>query len=160
MDARKLHAALGVPTRFTNWFPRRVETYEFVEGVDYAILLPNFGQNSNHRPAVDYVVTLSMARQLSVVEDTPEGKVVRLYVLDCERRIREADLKPETVLQALKNPTVLLALLQQHALEEERLTVENRKLLEHNTELDATVQKMGLFHVTCSCRRTVPSGNA
>ena len=35
VDARELHRKLNVQTKFTNWFPRRVEEYSFDEGKDY-----------------------------------------------------------------------------------------------------------------------------
>jgi len=87
VDARDLHEFLQVGKKFADWMRERIEQYEFSEGVDYA----TFSQNGEKgRPTKEYAVTLDMAKELSMVERTPQGKAARRYFIECERRAKIA----------------------------------------------------------------------
>jgi phage anti-repressor protein len=82
VDARNLHAELGIATRFTAWITRRIEEYGFVEGVDY--FFPNLGKKRG-RPQDSYQLTFDMAKELCMVERSAIGRQVRQYFLACEK---------------------------------------------------------------------------
>ena len=85
VDARELHRKLKVQTKFTNWFPRRVEEYKFDEGKDYFTenqLLPKNGQKVFHRPRTEYFLTIDMAKEIAMVERTEVGKMIRNYFIE------------------------------------------------------------------------------
>ena len=88
VDARELHRKLKVQTKFTNWFPRRVEEYKFDEGKDYFTenqLLPKNGQKVFHRPRTEYFLTIDMAKEIAMVERTEVGKMIRNYFIEMEK---------------------------------------------------------------------------
>lgn len=86
VNARDLHAFLKVGTRFNDWIASRVDQYGFVEGADFATFTENTVKG---RPAVEYAITIDMAKELSMVERTPQGKRARQYFIECERRAKD-----------------------------------------------------------------------
>ena len=96
VDARELHRKLKVQTKFTNWFPRRVEEYKFDEGKDYFTenqLLPKNGQKVFHRPRTEYFLTIDMAKEIAMVERTEVGKMIRNYFIEMEKIAMQAIIK-------------------------------------------------------------------
>lgn len=96
IDARELHRRLRVQSKFTNWFPRRVEEYRFDEGKDYFAenqLLPKNGQKVSHRPRTEYFLTIDMAKEIAMVERTEVGKKIRNYFIEMEKLARESAIK-------------------------------------------------------------------
>ena len=105
-DARDLHAFLEVRRDFTNWMKQRIAKYGFVEGEDYEVYA-KFGVNlqGDHAEnvcspnlaskgrgghnAVEYRLTMDMAKELAMVERTARGREARRYFIDCERQLRQ-----------------------------------------------------------------------
>jgi phage anti-repressor protein len=94
VNARELHAALAVETRFSDWISRRVEEYGFVCGEDYEIFdysnLSN--QVSGHggdRKSKQYSLSLDMAKELAMLENNEQGRKIRKYFIAVEKRARE-----------------------------------------------------------------------
>lgn len=90
---RKLHSFLAVGRDFTTWIKARITQYGFVEGVDYVIVedltSPKRGSSkSRQRIAHDYILSLNMGKELSMVERNEQGKMARQYFIDCEERLR------------------------------------------------------------------------
>jgi len=84
-NARDLHAALQVETRFDTWFSRRVKEYGFVEGNDFCSIL---SKSPVGRPSTEYHLTLDMAKELAMVERTDVGRRVRQYFIQVELHTR------------------------------------------------------------------------
>ena len=85
-NARDLHKFLEVPSRFNDWIKRRIEEYGFVEGKDY-ILLTHDRVSGSTTPR-DYIVTVDMAKELSMVERTEQGRKSRQYFIRVEREYK------------------------------------------------------------------------
>ena len=120
VSARELHNQLNIGTKFTTWFERMKE-YGFSEGVEF---FPKMGETSETggRPSVDYDISVDMAKQICMIQRTPEGKQVRQYLIDLEK----AWNTPEQVMaRALKiaNRTI------------DNLKAENVMLVERNKEM-------------------------
>ena len=100
VDARDLHAFLGVGRDFTNWIKNRIKQWGFKEGKDYVVLdspvLANQVGHGGNRRSKEYAVTLDMAKHLSMIERTQRGYEAREYFIECERRYKES-LKPVKV---------------------------------------------------------------
>ncbi len=94
VDARKLHAWLGVGRDFSNWIKGRIEIYGFVEGFDYAVIdspdLANQSRRGGDRRSKEYHLTLGMARELAMVENNDHGRAARRYFIRCEQMARAA----------------------------------------------------------------------
>lgn len=100
VNARDLWKFLEVETRFNDWFIRNVKAYGFKKDWDYFLLdkfikqntaqfltLKNEEQKTNNRGGhnrKDYLITLSMAKELAMVERNEQGKLARQYFLKCE----------------------------------------------------------------------------
>jgi len=90
VNARDLHAFLEVGKDFSNWVKDRIDRFGFVENQDFVcspILASKdqpAGRGGHNR--LDYILTLDMAKELSMVERTPKGKQARQYFIEIERR--------------------------------------------------------------------------
>lgn len=92
IDARLLHEQLQVSTKFATWITRRIEEFGFDENQDYYPKLGNqkfFGWGGNRR-AVDYHLTMDMAKELAMIERNDVGRKVRRYFIAVEKEMREA----------------------------------------------------------------------
>lgn len=83
VSARELHEKLNIGTKFTTWFERMCE-YGFTEGNEF---FPKLGETSEQggRPSVDYDISVDMAKQICMIQRTPEGKACRQYLIDLEK---------------------------------------------------------------------------
>lgn len=85
-NARDLHIALGVETRFDDWIRRRIAEYGFVEGEDFSSNL----RKTRGRPAIDYHLSLDTAKELAIVENNDIGRRIRRYLIALERQQKQA----------------------------------------------------------------------
>ena len=94
VNARDVHVFLESKQIFQNWIKKRIAKYGFVEGVDYLTY-----QSVNQVPhqggfrtvtTLEYVVSIDMAKELSMVECTERGREVRLYFIEQEKIARDA----------------------------------------------------------------------
>lgn len=92
--ARELHEKLEVETPYRKWFPRMCE-YGFTDGTDYLEVSDKNVQNpQGGRPSVNHQITLSMAKELCMLQRSEKGKQFRQYFISIE----EAWNKPEAVM--------------------------------------------------------------
>ena len=82
VNARDLHAVLGVKTEFKDWIARRIKDFGFVENTDFCSFL---SESSGGRPSKEFSVSLGMAKELAMVERNAKGKQARLYFIECEK---------------------------------------------------------------------------
>ena len=82
VSARELHEKLKINTRFNDWFPRMVE-YGFSEGMDFYSKMSK--TENGGRPSKDFDISIDMAKQICMIQRTPEGKAVRQYLTDLEK---------------------------------------------------------------------------
>ncbi len=125
VDARKLHAFFGVGRDFSTWISGRIKNYEFVEGKDFMATSPERGTFGGKGPvSTTYLLTLPMAKELSMLERSELGRQARLYFIECERRLldkMDSGFKlPTTFVEALRD-------LADRTEEAERLALEVRE---------------------------------
>lgn len=85
VSARELHEQLRIGTEFAKWFSRMCE-YGFSTGNDYSeVIVKNDENSKGGRPATDYNISVDMAKQICMIQRTPEGKAVRQYLIDLEK---------------------------------------------------------------------------
>jgi anti-repressor protein len=88
VNARHLHQFLEVGKFFANWITDRIAQYDLVEGRDYWEVFPDSGKKTQGgRPIKDYLLTMSAAKDLSMVERNEQGKRARRYFIACEERL-------------------------------------------------------------------------
>lgn len=98
VSGRELHEALEVNTPYHVWFPRMCE-YGFTEGKDYCTNLYNRSDGLAGKPRTDHALTISMAKELCMIQRTEKGKFFRQYFISVEEQWNS----PEAVMaRALK----------------------------------------------------------
>lgn len=120
VNARELHGFLGVGTAFKDWITRRIDDYGLTEGTDFCSFL---SESTGGRPAREYALSLSAAKELSMVERTPKGKEARQYFIECERRA-----KAPAALPVLTPAQMLAAIATQAAEQEQRMLALSAKV--------------------------------
>lgn len=83
VSARELHGQLNIKTRFNDWFTRMTE-YGFTEDMDFYSKMSKTSE-SGGRPQTDYEISVDMAKQICMIQRTPEGKEIRQYLIDLEK---------------------------------------------------------------------------
>lgn len=116
---RELHEALGVETRYNDWFDRMCE-YGFSEGKDYYSFLSNRSDGKAGKPRTDHQLTIPMAKELCMLQRTDKGKQMRQYFIVVEEQWNSPDAIMARALQ-LSN-----AKLKEMQITVSTLTVENQ----------------------------------
>jgi len=105
VNARDIHTYLDVKTKFTDWIQRAIKKYDFIENIDYSSLLKNgkqtIGRGGHNQ--IDYIVTLDMAKELSMLENNKKGKETRKYFINIEKEMNQ----PLTYEQTMQNALLL-----------------------------------------------------
>lgn len=84
VSARELHEKLNIGTEFRKWFPRMAE-YGFFENEDFRRVSQKCPTLGGVQEMVDYEISIDMAKQICMLQRTPEGKEVRQYLIDLEK---------------------------------------------------------------------------
>lgn len=84
VNARELHGFLESKQEFSNWVKSRITKYGFTEGVDFTIDKFINGKATQK----DYLISIDMAKELSMVEQNEKGKQARQYFIECEKQLR------------------------------------------------------------------------
>jgi len=102
VNARELHKWLGVGKFFANWIKDRIEKYDFVENLDYFVSIANSGNGlKTHKTgkiidsktgkvlSKEYILSVDMAKELAMVENSEIGKRVRKYFIRVEGEFKK-----------------------------------------------------------------------
>ena len=87
VNARDLHNQLGVGRDFSTWIKDKIKKYNFEEELDYFLIHQNGGikGRGGDRRSIEYTLTLSMAKELAMVENNNIGSLTRKYFQAIER---------------------------------------------------------------------------
>ncbi len=116
VNARELYKWLGVGRDFSNWIKDRIEKYDFVEDLDYFVAIAKFGDGlkANKTGKIidaktgrvlpkEYVISVDMAKEMAMLENSKIGKKVRKYFIrvesDFKKVMRIAALDPKIINQ-------------------------------------------------------------
>lgn len=95
VDARELHRWLKCGEMFSKWISGRIRKYGFTENEDFSCYW-EFSQTQTKAgrkgkaKLKKYVLTLDMAKELSMVENNDQGRTARRYFINCEKTLRQA----------------------------------------------------------------------
>ncbi|WP_375696441.1 antA/AntB antirepressor family protein [Bartonella sp. AP331QHHD] len=149
VNARDLHAFLEAKRDFSNWIKDRISRYNFIEGQDFVktqdLRSPNLASaKSRSVIAINYHLTLEMAKELSMVERNEKGKQARQYFIECERRAKQV-VTPQI---DYSNPQVMLGVLTHLKNENERKDIIIEDLKPKAMALESLQRSDGLFSLT------------
>ena len=98
VSARELHEFLDLKKRFSAWIDQYIKEnndYMFVKDEDFtSVLSSTVVNNGANRELQDYAITISMAKEISMVTKTEKGKEARRYFIDCEKKLKEIANRP------------------------------------------------------------------
>ena len=102
VSARDLHKALGVGKDFSTWITDRITDYGFAIGSDYIVnkaISPKLGKTPTGaacspiavgRPGKDYLLSISTAKEIAMLERNEQGRAVRRYFIQCEEELQRS----------------------------------------------------------------------
>lgn len=131
VDGREVHAFLEARRDYTNWIKDRIRKYGFVEGVDY--LLTEIGEQhpSGTKYRTEYFLTISMGKELGMVDRSAKGREIRKYFLSIEEN-SIAQRRPMTPAEMfMQNAELLLNIERQ-----------NMEIRQHLQTQDARIEKV------------------
>ena len=123
VNARELWQKLEINSKFADWFKNRVNKYEFIENIDFisvSKILENGGKS------IEYFISIDMAKELCMVENNLQGKKIRKYFLECEKKLKEVSV-PKI------DSNFLLRISQQMAELEKKIEEDKPKVEFYNT---------------------------
>ncbi len=83
VSGRELWEALGVETRYNDWF-KRMSEYGFTENIDFYSILSKTPDGG--RPSTDHQLTIPMAKELCMIQRSEKGKQFRQYFIEIENK--------------------------------------------------------------------------
>ena len=84
---RDLHQFVESKEPYTRWIARHIEKYGFIAGQDF---MTKMSESSGGRPSENHVLTMDMAKELSMVQNNERGRQARQYFIECERKAKRA----------------------------------------------------------------------
>ena len=119
VSARELYAFLEIQTPFTMWAERMFE-YGFTENVDYVSLSQKSEKPQGGRPQIDYALSISCAKEISMLQRNDKGKQARQYFIEAENKYREWQKSGGFQVPTSFREALLLAAQQQEKIEEQQ----------------------------------------
>ena len=81
VSAKDLHEQLNIETPFKKWIDRMCD-YGSEESKDF---WTKMSKSTGGRPSKEYSLSVDMAKQICMIQRSPEGKQIRQYFLDLEK---------------------------------------------------------------------------
>lgn len=100
VNARELHERLESKRQFANWVQDRIESYGFIEGEEYLTILLKTPEGG--RPRKEYYFKLDTAKEIAMVENNEQGRKIRRYFIEVEKKAKEMFTVPKSLPEALR----------------------------------------------------------
>lgn len=101
VSARNLHQFLQSQRDFSNWIKKRIEDYGFIENQDFIRFAKKV--EANNATAIEYHLSLEMAKELSMVERNDQGRAARRYFISIEQTALAHVAQREALIYNLKD---------------------------------------------------------
>lgn len=95
ISGRDLYDFLQINSNYTTWFERMCE-YGFTEGIDYFPKMEDRSDGKAGKPKMNHDMTISMAKEISMIQRNERGKQARLYFIEVENRWKESQKQKTT----------------------------------------------------------------
>ena len=87
VNARELHAFLGVGKDFSSWIKKQIERCDLIEYQDFEVFTQKGENLQGGRPTSEYALSLDAAKEISMMSQCERGKQARRYFIECEKRL-------------------------------------------------------------------------
>lgn len=123
VSARELYEFLGLDkNNWKRWCDKNIVGDDFfIEGTDYT----GFLTMRNGNESKEYIISLDMAKELSMLQRNEKGKEARKYFIECEKKLKETRL-PQTYKEALIELVNAIELKEQAESQVKMLTHQNK----------------------------------
>src|SRR5690625_5076804 len=99
VSGRELHEFLEINTRYNDWFKRMID-YGFEENHDYGTLTQKrVTAQGNNTTYLDHVMTIDMAKEISMIQRNKKGKLARKYFIKVEKAWNSPEMIMKRALQ-------------------------------------------------------------
>ena len=113
VNARELHKVLGNKRQFSDWIKQRIEQYGFIEDIDFTTFSQFCEKPQGGRPTTEYALTLDTAKEIAMVENNEQGRKIRRYFIEVEKKARNMFEIPKTLPEALRKAAELAEQLEE-----------------------------------------------
>ncbi len=86
VNARDLHAFLGVARDFSNWIKDQINRARLTENRDFVKLAEKGELSATGQTRIEYFLTLDAAKHVAMMAGTDKGFEVRDYFIECEQQ--------------------------------------------------------------------------
>ena len=104
VSGRDLHERLEAGTEYRHWFPRMCE-YGFAEDIDYRSKMTDRSDGLPGRQRIDHDLTISMAKEICMLQRTEMGRTIRRYLIAVEEQWNQPEAVMARALQ-MANDTI------------------------------------------------------
>lgn len=118
ISGRELFEFLEAKERYSKWFDRMIG-YGFVEGIDYTPYQKVHPLNDQE--ITDHVLTIDMAKEISMLQRTEKGKQARLYFIEVEKHHKKQQLDTSNLSPELQFMNSVVQSLAKQEMETKRL---------------------------------------
>jgi anti-repressor protein len=125
VSGRDLHERLEAGTEYRHWFPRMCE-YGFADDIDYRSKMTDRSDGLPGRQRIDHDLTISMAKEICMLQRTEMGRTIRRYLIAVEEQWNQ----PEAVMaRALQMANDTIAKLNGNVLELSAANIKKDQLI-------------------------------
>ena len=160
VSARELHKGLGLKKQFTDWVKQNFKM--FIENEDFmftprSVNMPNGGT----KEVKDYVITVSMAKELAMMSKSEKGKQYRKYFIELERKWNDPQEVVKRGYEILRNENIKLK-IENNNIKKEKLAIEQQynEAKPKITYYDIILQNPSLVSITQIAKDYGMSGKA
>ncbi|MFA1821212.1 antA/AntB antirepressor family protein [Virgibacillus oceani] len=93
VNGRELHEQLFVARDFPTWIQDRIRKYGFKLNEDFSTFR---GKSNGGRPTTEYLLLLDTAKEIAMVENNEQGRVIRKYFIEVEKEHRKQN-QPQSI---------------------------------------------------------------
>jgi anti-repressor protein len=99
VDARQLHAALGIGRDFSTWIRENIDRFGFTEGQDYSPFSGDRSDGLAGKPRAEYALSLNAAKLIALSQNSAAARAARVALVQIEERWNSPDAVMARALQ-------------------------------------------------------------
>lgn len=134
VSARELHEALGSKRQFANWIKQRIDKYGFIENEDFIpfnIFVKGDENGYGNRKLNEYYLTLDTAKEIAMIENNNNGKKIRKYFIEVEKRYRQIIQNPNNIFDFMRLALDQIEINENKINKVEEITMQNQLEIEN-----------------------------